>query len=223
MKGSQVLNWEFLLFGEGIFGKSMLKTVFRRTPKIAFLIHWYLTLISKHAVLKLKILKTQGQTKYFPRFHQKTCVFSEQTWGQTNPKHYRSNSVQNVTSFKILNNVAKCIPLDPGNKILIMKWTNGGNLPWRGSYSLLISHNFTPHYFNIYFLIDFEFYSIVKPSIRILTHHIFFNRKNILFHISKHNHNKISNTKIYSIYRHNYKNEREKQSYYVKFSNNCIK
>ena len=37
MKGSQVLNWEFLLFGEGIFGKSMLKTVFRKTPKIAFL------------------------------------------------------------------------------------------------------------------------------------------------------------------------------------------
>ncbi len=93
MKGSQVLNWEFLLFGEGIFGKSMLKTVFRRTPKIVSLIHWYLTLISKHAVLKLKILKTQGQTKYFPRFHQKTCVFNEQTWEQTNPKHYKSNSV----------------------------------------------------------------------------------------------------------------------------------
>ena len=36
---SKVLNWEFLLFGEGIFGKSMLKTTFRKTPKLAFLIH----------------------------------------------------------------------------------------------------------------------------------------------------------------------------------------
>ena len=121
MKGSQVLNWEFLLFGEGIFGKSMLKTVFRKTPKIAFLIHWYLTPIPKHTVLKLKILKTRGQKKYFLRFHQKTCVFSEQTWGQTNLKHYRFNSVQNIISFKILNNMVICILLDPRNKILTMK------------------------------------------------------------------------------------------------------
>ena len=99
----------------------MLKTVFRKTPKIAFLIHWYLTPIPKHTVLKLKILKTRGQKKYFMRFHQKTCVFSEQTWGQTNLNHYRFNSVQNIILFKILNNVAICIPLDPRNKILTMK------------------------------------------------------------------------------------------------------
>jgi hypothetical protein len=43
------------------------------------------------------------------------------------------------------------------------------------SHKLLKSHNFIPHYFNIYFLIEFKFYSIIKPSIRILTHHIFFN------------------------------------------------
>ena len=42
-------------------------------------------------------------------------------------------------------------------------------------HKLLKSYNFTPHYFNIYFLIEFQFYSIIKPSIRILTHHIFFN------------------------------------------------
>jgi hypothetical protein len=42
-------------------------------------------------------------------------------------------------------------------------------------HKFLKSHNFTPHYFNIYFLIEFQFYSIIKPSIRILTHHIFFN------------------------------------------------
>jgi hypothetical protein len=55
-------------------------------------------------------------------------------------------------------------------------------------HKLLSSHNFTPRYFNIYFLIEFKFYSIIKPSIRILTHHI--NRKNILFYIHKHNLNK---------------------------------
>jgi hypothetical protein len=32
-------------------------------------------------------------------------------------KCYRSNNVQTVTSFKILNNVAVCILLDSGNKI----------------------------------------------------------------------------------------------------------
>ena len=36
------------------------------------------------------------------------------------------------------------------------------------------SHNFTPHYFNIYFLIKFKFYSIIKHFIRILTYYIFF-------------------------------------------------
>ena len=44
-------------------------------------------------------------------------------------------------------------------------------------HKLLKSHNFTPHCFNIYFLIEFKFYSIIKSSIRILTHHIFFNIK----------------------------------------------
>jgi hypothetical protein len=44
-------------------------------------------------------------------------------------------------------------------------------------------HNFTPHYFNIYFLIEFKFYSIIKHLIRILTLYILFNRNNILFHI----------------------------------------
>ena len=56
------------------------------------------------------------------------------------------------------------------------------------SHKLLRSHTFTSHYFNIYFLIEFKFYSIIKLFIRILTHHIFFNRKNIFFHIYKHNH-----------------------------------
>ena len=57
-------------------------------------------------------------------------------------------------------------------------------------HKFLRSHNFIPYYFNIYFLIEFKFYSIIKPCIKILTHHIFFNRKNILSHIYKHNHNK---------------------------------
>ena len=35
-----------------------------------------------------------------------------------------------------------------------------------------------------------RFYSISKHLIRILTHYIFFNRNNKLFHIYKHNHNK---------------------------------
>ena len=37
----------------------------------------------------------------------------------------------------------------------------------------------------IYILIKFKFYSIIKRSTRILTHHIFFNWKNILFHVYK--------------------------------------
>ena len=41
-------------------------------------------------------------------------------------------------------------------------------------YRHLRPHNFTHNYFNIYFLIDFEFYSIFKPSIRISAHHIFY-------------------------------------------------
>ena len=42
-------------------------------------------------------------------------------------------------------------------------------------HKFLKSHNFTPHCFNIYFLIEFKFYFIIKPSIRILIYHIFFN------------------------------------------------
>ena len=57
-------------------------------------------------------------------------------------------------------------------------------------YKILSFHNFTPYYFNIYFLIKFKFYSIIKHLIRILTYYIFFNRNNILFNIYKHNHNK---------------------------------
>ena len=59
-------------------------------------------------------------------------------------------------------------------------------------HKLLRSHNFTPYYLNIYILIEFKFYSIIKHLIKILTHYIFFNRNkgNILFHIYKHNHNK---------------------------------
>ena len=33
-------------------------------------------------------------------------------------------------------------------------------------------HNFTPHYFNIYILIEFKFYSIIKHLIKILTHYM---------------------------------------------------
>ena len=74
------------------------------------------------------------------------------------------------------------------------------------------SHNFTPHYFNIYFLIEFIFYSIIKHLIRILTHYIFFNRNNILFHIYKHNHIRIlthyiffnRNNILFHIYKHNH-------------------
>ena len=40
-------------------------------------------------------------------------------------KCYRSNSVHIVTSFKILNNVAVCTPLNPWDKIWTTKWTNG--------------------------------------------------------------------------------------------------
>ena len=32
-------------------------------------------------------------------------------------------------------------------------------------HKLLKSHNFTPHYFNIYFLIEFKFYSIIKSMV----------------------------------------------------------
>ena len=38
-------------------------------------------------------------------------------------KNYRSNHVQIVKSFKILNNVVVYKPLDPKNKIWNMKWT----------------------------------------------------------------------------------------------------
>ncbi len=40
------------------------------------------------------------------------------------------------------------------------------------------------------YLIEFKFYSIVKHSIKILTHHILFKRNNIFFHIYKRSHNK---------------------------------
>ena len=70
------------------------------------------------------------------------------------------------------------------------------------SHKFLKSHNFTPHYFNIYFLIEFQFYSIIKPFIRILTHHIFFNIR-IYYSIYKIQSYLISNTKIYSMYKHN--------------------
>ena len=49
-------------------------------------------------------------------------------------------------------------------------------------HKLLRSHNFRPHYFK------FKFYSIIKHSIIILTYHIFFDRKNIMLYIYKHNH-----------------------------------
>ena len=39
-------------------------------------------------------------------------------------KYYRSNSVQTIMLFKILNDVIICILLDPWDKILIIKWTN---------------------------------------------------------------------------------------------------
>ena len=51
-------------------------------------------------------------------------------------------------------------------------------------------HNFKSHYFNIYFLIEFKFHSIIKHLIKIWTHYIFFNINNILFHIYKRNHSK---------------------------------
>ena len=38
-------------------------------------------------------------------------------------KYYRFKGVQIVTSFKILNLVSICIPLDLENKILTVKWT----------------------------------------------------------------------------------------------------
>ncbi len=41
-------------------------------------------------------------------------------------KYYGSNSVQTATSFKILNDVAICILLNLRDKILTMKWANGG-------------------------------------------------------------------------------------------------
>ncbi len=48
------------------------------------------------------------------------------------------------------------------------------------THKFLRFHNFTHHYFNIYFLIEFEFYSIIKPFIRILTHHIFINKNHTM-------------------------------------------
>ena len=69
-------------------------------------------------------------------------------------------------------------------------------------YKFLKSHKFTPHYFNIYFVIEFNFYSIIKPSIRILTHHIFFNII-IYYSIYKTQSQLMSNTNIYSIYKRN--------------------
>ena len=39
-------------------------------------------------------------------------------------KYYRSNNVQTVTSFKILNDVAVYTLLDPWDKIWTMKWIN---------------------------------------------------------------------------------------------------
>jgi hypothetical protein len=63
------------------------------------------------------------------------------------------------------------------------------------------SYNFISYYFNIYFLIEFKFYSIIKHLIKILTHYIFFNINNIIFHIYKYNHDKgIINTIIINFF-----------------------
>jgi hypothetical protein len=51
-------------------------------------------------------------------------------------------------------------------------------------------------------IFEFKFYSIIKHSIRILTHHIFFNKR-IYYSIYKTQLYLMSNTKIYSIYKHN--------------------
>ena len=51
-------------------------------------------------------------------------------------------------------------------------------------------------------IFEFKFYSIIKHSIRILTYHIFFNKR-IYYSIYKTQSYLMSNTKIYSIYKHN--------------------
>jgi hypothetical protein len=51
-------------------------------------------------------------------------------------------------------------------------------------------------------IFEFKFYSIIKHSIRILTHHIFFNKR-IYYSIYKTQSYLMSNSKIYSIYKHN--------------------
>ena len=51
-------------------------------------------------------------------------------------------------------------------------------------------------------IFDFKFYSIFKHSIRILTHNMFFNKR-IYYSIYKTQSYLMSNTKIYSIYKHN--------------------
>jgi hypothetical protein len=51
-------------------------------------------------------------------------------------------------------------------------------------------------------IFEFKFYSIIKHSIRILKHHIFFNKR-IYYSLYKTQSYLISNTKIYSIYKHN--------------------
>jgi hypothetical protein len=51
-------------------------------------------------------------------------------------------------------------------------------------------------------IFEFKFYSIIKHSIRILTHHILFNKR-IYYSIYKTQSYLMSNTKIYSIYKHN--------------------
>jgi hypothetical protein len=51
-------------------------------------------------------------------------------------------------------------------------------------------------------IFEFKFYSIIKHSIRILTHHIFFN-KGIYYSTYKTQSYLLSNTKIYSIYKRN--------------------
>jgi hypothetical protein len=51
-------------------------------------------------------------------------------------------------------------------------------------------------------IFEFKFYYIIKHSIRILTHHIFFNKR-IYYSIYKTQSYLMSNTKIYSLYKHN--------------------
>jgi hypothetical protein len=51
-------------------------------------------------------------------------------------------------------------------------------------------------------IFEFNFYSTIKHSIKILTHHIFFNIR-IYYSIYKTQSKLMSHTKIYSIYKHN--------------------